>query len=859
LAQGDYFNAEDELEKAESLGSNNVMLIADLVQVKTKLNKFDYVYEVAEQSRSYPDEQQVIILTYAGISAIQENKFEQAKAYIEKAIGISEDSVYGAIGKAYISHSGNQYKNGLETVDELLESNPNFAEAILLKGYLLQGSKEFESAATTFSQYLKLRPKDIQVRFFIAQNYVFATNYEAAEPYVDELLKIAASHPLANQLKAEIAYSRKDYTLAKDHAVISFQGNDNFIISKMIAGISAYKLGDFEQSYQYLISLKDVLPPQHMVRKLIIDLQLKLGYDLEAASELQYLIDLDAVDSNMLIGASNNMLASGNIEAAQALLQSSIALKDSTPIELAQQGVTQLRLNQTKEGIARLEQALKLDPELVFAEQSLAIGYVGDKQYDKALEIAKQWQESTDKRIQGYLLESLILDKQAKVVKAQKLLEKALELDQNNVAALYKLAIYAHRDNNIELAFDYYTQILKLVPQHLRARSNFIRLIAFTLNKSNDLSKRAANFYKLQLSLKPDDNNIKLGLAFIYSLTNNNDAAILLFKEIKNSKDSLTGIEIVLGDTYKKQGKWKAAEIEYQNFVDVNPNNLAGAHKLFSLFEQTNQLDKALTQINKTLVEHQNNAGLLLLKSFYLSKLNRSPNQSDLIKIKANETTANHWLFDQTLGNFAYNQKDFSASSEFYAKAYAKNPTDTNVINWSKSIHLTANKGEELTILKKHISNLDDKKIGTPVMVMLAGAYMNNDELINAKKTYKKVLETEPENIFALNNLSYIELEENNVQQSLSYAKQAIKLLPNNVAIIDTYAQALVANKQYILAIEQFDKAIVLDRSIVKFSIDKAEALKFSNQSNKAKSLLMSIKTDKRDEQARISQLLNGL
>ena len=185
----------------------------------------------------------------------------------------------------------------------------------------------------------QLRPKDIQVRFFIAQNYVFAQNFAAAEKQVDMLLKISKLHPLANQLKAEIEYSKGNYKQAKDHAEVSFQQNDSFFLSKIIAGISAYKLGDLEQSYQYLISVKDILPPEHLVQKLIIDLQLKLGYDIEAVKNLQSLAELNITDTEMLTMASNRMLASGNIEAAQELLQSSIALNTSTPSELAKTGV----------------------------------------------------------------------------------------------------------------------------------------------------------------------------------------------------------------------------------------------------------------------------------------------------------------------------------------------------------------------------------------------------------------------------------------------------------------------------------------------------------------------------------------
>ncbi len=867
LAQGDYISAEKELERAEKLGSDNALLTAKLVQAKLKLSKFDYVYQIAEQSETYPDAAQVIILTYAGIASIHQGKSEQAKEYIEQAIGISDDSVYGGIGKAYLSHSGNNFQNGLATIDELLASTPDFAEAVLLKGYLLQASEKFEAAARTFEQYAKLRPKDIPARLFIAQNYVFAQKFDVAEAHVDLLLKISKSHPLANQLKAEIEYSRDNFKTAKDYAVTSFQEDDSFNVSKIIAGMSAYKLGDYEQSYRYLISVKGLLPPQHLVRKLIIDLQLKLGYDTEAVSELQFLVDQNVADPAMLTMASNKMLNSGNLEAAQELLQSSIDVNTSNPRELAKQGITQLRLNQVDKGIARLEQVLKLDPELAFAEQGLAIGYIGNKQYDKAVEIAKKWQLDDDKKVQGYLLESLVLDKQKNVIEAQKLLNKVLTLDSNNVGALYKLATYAHQDKDIDLAFNYYTQVLKKQPQHIRAMINYTRLVSSTLTQSKEYLIKAVNFYESELVTKPENNHLKLGLASIFKLDKNYQAAIRLFQTIASSSKPIDGIDIALGDVYRAQGDWQAAINSYKKVVNLNPKDLRSTLKLVAIYEQIGQFNKGLQQLNKSLAVNQDNAGLLLLKSYYQSKLKIEPDQVDLEKIKVSKNTVNHWLLDKTLANIAYNKKDFSLAARYYASAYEKKPDDSNAINWSKSVAINSDKNKALEILKEHLAGLIEGQTAIAVKVMLAGAYIKKENFLEAVTLYESILQTETENIIALNNLSYLELKNGNVKKALFYSKNSVKIISDrkvenkgdHAAVIDTYAQALVANKQLKLALEQYDKAISLDVTNIELHINKAEALIIDNRNDQAKSLLSSLKTNNKQEQVRIKQLLNGL
>ncbi len=859
LAQGDYLGAEKELEKAEKLGSDDELLITYLVQTKVKLKKFDYVYQLVEQVGAFVDNDQVMLLTYAGIAAINQSKPQLAKEYIEDAISLSDDSIYGQIGKAYISHSGNNYQDGLNTVDELLSTTPGFAEALLLKGYLLQASEQFEQAANTFEKYSKMRPKDIPSRFFVAQNHVFAQNFDAAEPQVDLLLKMSKFHPLANQLKAEIEYSKGNFREAKEYALVSFHEDNSFNLSKIVAGMSAYKLGDFEQSYQYLILVKNLLSPEHLVRKVIIDLQFRLGYDTEAVSELQSLVDLGAADPAMLTMASNKMLASGNLEAAQELLQSSIDLNTSNPSEQAKQGVTQLRLNQTDKGIAILEQALKLDPELAFAEHGLAIGYIANKQYVKALEIAKRWQHDDDKKIQGYLIESIVLEKQKNLTEAKKLLNKVLTLDSNNVAALYKLGTYAHQVKNTELAFSYYTQVLTQQPQHIRAMVNFIRLSSSVPEQDNGLLGKAVNFYQAELAAKPENNHLKLGLAYIYKVDKSYEESIELLQAIARSNKPLQGIDIALGDTYKVQGDLQAAINSYQKFVNANPKALQTAQKLLTMFELNGQFDKALQLLNKNLEVNQNNVGLLLLKSYYQSILKIESNQADLAKIKASKVTANHWLLDKTLANFAYNQNDFNVSSKFYGNAYDKKVNDSNAIHWSKSVALNGDRKKALDILESHLNSLPKGQSAIAVKVVLAGEYINNSNFSKALVMYERILKDEPKNLIALNNLSYLELQVGNVKKSLTYAEQAMALKDDSAQIIDTYAQALVANKLLKLGIEQYDKAISLDGTNIEFSINKAEALITNHQGDMAKSLLISLKTESEQDQVRIKKLLNQL
>ncbi|MBA6294050.1 PEP-CTERM system TPR-repeat protein PrsT [Colwellia sp. MB3u-70] len=857
LEQGNYVGAEKELERALALSPNKQELVSKLVQVKYKLGKYDYIYQVADNSSVYEDDDIIVILTYAGIASINEGKDIQAKFYVESALAISDSSMYGQIGRAYISHSENDFQEGLNTVETLLATAPNMADAIMLKGYLLQATEQFELAAQTFSQYAVLRPKDIQVRFFIAQNYIYAQNFDAAELEVDRLLKVSASHPLANQFKAEIEFSRANYQAAQEYALKSLMEGEGFHISKIIAGVSSYKLGDLEQAYNYLNSVKAMLPAQHIVRQLIIEIQLQLGYEVDAIADLRAMVELNTADPALLTMASNELLTSGKIEVAEELLQYSLDLDSKNPDEVAKQGLTQLFLNKTEKGIENLEKALKLDPNLEFAEQSLVMGYLKNSQFTEALVFAKKWQSIESKKVQGYLLESLVFEQQGNLEEAEKLLYKVIEIDENNTAALFRLAIHSHKNDMSSEAFNYYTKTIKLQPQHHRAMIYFTRLIASSMTTKMNLSSRAIQFYHTALEEKPSNNYLKFGLALIHNQNNTPEEAIELFKEIEQSTDPIVGIELALGDSYRQIKDWRNAERAYQTYNQNEAEDLQVIHKLFSLYEQMGELDKALALAKESITSHKDKTGLVLLKVYYQSLLGEEPNAQDLDEIKANENIADHWFVDKTFGHLAYRKKDFEASSNYYNAAYNKQPSEKNAMYWAKSASLKGDKAQAVEILEAHVSS---EPLAIRAKMMLAAAYIIAQKPETAIATYKAVLLIEKNNSVALNNLANLELQQNNTTEALHYAKKALTVNPTNADFIDTYAQVLIANGQIKQAIEQYDLALSSNSAPkVQIIIHKAEALIADSQSELAKSFLTLIKTQQPDEREKINKLLREI
>ena len=88
-----------------------------------------------------------------------------------------------------------------------------------------------------------------------------------------------------------------------------------------------------------------------------------------------------------------------------------------------------------------------------------------------------------------------------------------------------------------------------------------------------------------------------------------------------------------------------------------------------------------------------------------------------------------------------------------------------------------------------------------------------------------KAIDTTKFFVVALNNLAYLYLQQNKLEDALQYAEKAVKQRPDNAAAVDTYAQVLVAKKDYKKAVQQYDAVVNDDMQNEEIYLNYVEAL----------------------------------
>ena len=119
----------------------------------------------------------------------------------------------------------------------------------------------------------------------------------------------------------------------------------------------------------------------------------------------------------------------------------------------------------------------------------------------------------------------------------------------------------------------------------------------------------------------------------------------------------------------------------------------------------------------------------------------------------------------------------------------------------------------------------------------LADTALRQNNLRAAVALYRTVVEQEPENFIALNNLAWAAGQIGD-PAAIGYAQRAVKIAPNNAAALDTLGSLLTAQGRADQAVGLLRKAVALAPQRSDIRLNYAKALMKTGKRNVARSEL---------------------
>lgn len=825
LNQGKWLVAEKELNRAKEYNYDSQLVYPLLANVYSHLEDSagielllnDVIDDIRlEQSLRY----------FLGVSYISEGEEFRALSEFTDVVDFGTDSAYGKLGQAWLYGLSKQFDEAIEIADKLVESDLYSAIALELKAKTFFAAKKMKPAAESFKEYLKLRSQDHQSRLMYAIALAGFYDFEEAEVQANHILELSADNIIANQIKAQARFVDKDFKEAKKFAEIALRVNDSPVIAHIVAGVSAYQLGQLEVAHTHLVAVKDKLSYKHPAQKLLTAIRFQLGYADENFKDLSS-APLADLDTQLLAVSAQELFKAGKMDEAEQLLQRSRQLDPENAKTLYRQGIVKL-FKKDSSATEFFKLALEKNPELDVASVSLIMTFINDKKYDEAFKAANQFKKRNPIVAQG-MIGGIYLYK-GDLDKAKKAFTKVVEMDGNHIGGLFNLAKIAQQEGNLTEAVDYFKKILKNNTRHLPSISSLLQI-----SVNEQIRPIIEEYFKNNLIENPNTPITSLALAEYY----------LLHKQIKKAKKvALDSLKVMPGNTYLLM---LIAKVEtYMGDYDNSLKNLdkaisdkknakesaviyASKSKIFLL--KGDLLSAIVEQEMAVKVSPNEIAYKLNLAHLYL-KNNRLQDAKGLVHNIPHEVETKIAL-TELQGRIAFLENNYQRATLLLSKVHSKRPSEQVLLELVTALQKTDKKKEALAL----INSVNAKKLPLRVLLKKAELYTET-EPDKAILIYEEIAKKTSDHYVLQNNLAWLYLAKKDHANALKSVKLAIESVPNNSTVQDTYGVVLLTLGHNVQALEVLKKIVETDEPKLSYVVHYAEALIANDYSYEAKNLL---------------------
>jgi len=665
-------------------------------------------------------------------------------------------------------------------------------------------------------------------------------------------------------------FDKGQYREAEIQFENAIQVDSRFVDAHYKLALAAMKLQQWPTAYQELLTTVQ-LQPEHYAAHLDMANLLILNHQFnDAKQHLDVLAQNQPDNPDVYTARANYYAATNNSTAALADMQKALQLDPSRSDSYLNLALLQVRGQQWDAAEANFKKAVALSPKSMNALVSLGSFYQTRGRFPEAEQVFRRAIETAPDDPSPRLSLATLYMAENKPGQAEEFLRQSKKDFPNDSVGYRMLGDFYLANNQLDKAMTEYAALYQAHAKDLVVKKIYIELLILKdrLDEARKLNDEVvkvkrddpdAQVYKgeieirsgkasdgvntLQAVLKNDPDNAvahyQLGLAFD-QLGNSNRAeaewrdAIRLRPDIVDAYRALAGVAIHrsdAGELAKDADQIIAlqpgapdgyllravADIDRKEFstadefihqsLEKEPNNPAAYVQLGNLRMAQNKYAEAQKAYLQGLDQDPNSADAMggVLN---VDLVQKQPDRAiAAVKTQLAKYPKNAG-FHIMLGQLLMEQKrDLAGAEQEFKQA-----SDLDRKNGEALVKLGAVQSERGATDQALQTYLDGSKANPREIAfyLLAGSiYQSKQDWDHAKQQYQKVLEIQPENPYASNNLAYVMLQQGgNLDIAFQMAQTARKNLPDSPNAADTLGWAFYQKHVYTSAINLFKEAV---------------------------------------------------
>ena len=850
LRSGDPVGAETELRKAMSLKYSDEKTLPTLAQAMLAQGEFKkLIQELADKSLSEPASK-ADLLTSLSAAYQAERKPDLAKSTLDAALAADPSHVPAQLLAVRSKAGAGDLDGAIAAVDAILATTPGNYQTQKLKGDLLAAKALPDEAIAAYRKALEIKPDLLVARVGILSILMQNGKLEDAEKELAAVRQQAPKNPTTAYFETQLAYQKKDYKKAKEFALQLLKVAPDNAQALALAGAIELQVGTPLQAETYLSKALASVPQSGLVRRLLITTYLRSGQLDKAVATLQPL--LKEADTNATISAlaGETFLQAGDIKKAEEYFAKAARQDPKNPRSKTALALTHLAAGNSA-GIDELQAVADSDSGTL-ADMALISVSLRRGEFDKALKAIAGLEKKQPTSPLASNLRGRTLMAKKDMAGARKAFEKAIEIDPVYMPAIASLAALDLSEKKPEAARKRFDAVLAKEPKHPQALLALAELRAREGGSKEEVgelisravtanpTEKAPRILLVELHLRSNENKLALAAA---------QNAVAAIPDSPELLDALGRAQLASGDTNQALNSFnKAAAL--QPGSPLPHMRLAEAHIAAKDKNAAGQSLRRALEIKPDFLDAQR--GLLLVAMDAKNYAEATAIARTVQKQRPKEATG--YQFE---GDIAALQKKWDVAADAYRAGLKQGAFPTLAVKLRASMVA----GGKTADADKYAANwLRDNPKDTVMRLNLAEGALATKDYVGAEKLYKEVIEIEPINAIAFNNLAWVsgELKKDG---AIAYAEKAIALVPAQPAYMDTLAMLLLGKGDQAKALEWQNKAVALQPTNGLFKLNLARIhIKGGNKELARKELDELAKLgDKFGGQAQVAELRKSL
>lgn len=802
LDSGDPVAGQVELQKAADLQYNISLVVPALARALLEQGEHRKVIDTYAKFILPDTKAQSELMTTVATAYARNGDRETAEATLNKAMEATPGLPAALLMRARLLADKGDRAGANNLLTSLLAQDAENVEAWQLKGDIaLYAEKDSKAALEAYRRAVAAKPTLVTAHANIVEILLADKDTAGAKTQVEAMKKALPNHPQSLYYEGVLAYLEKDFKRTRELAARLVQAAPTNPLALQLAGSAEFQLRNFHQAEVYLTKAVGQGLRLNLARLMLAQIQLRSGQPARAIETLAPLLTADQPpNAEALAIAAEAHLQAGDAKTSAELYARATAARPDDPKIRTATAVGNLRLGRGESALDELASIASKDSGTV-ADMALISAQLRRGELDAALKAIdalekKQPDQPLAANLRGRVL---VLKKDSAGARAS--FEKALKLDPRYYPAVASLAALDLVENKPDAARARFEAYLKDDPKHVGALVGLSSLMNRTGATSAEVSevlqravraepaqiaprlrliehqlntrdfKGAMSSAQEALASQPEHPDLLQAMGRVQMATGDTQQAITTFNRLVALKGDAPGPFLALGEAHILRKEWRDAERNLRRALAIKPDLLPAQRSL---------------------------AGALLS--------DQRPDEALKVAREAQKQKPDNGFGHQLEGDIEAARRNLDAAVAAYRTSLQKTPaTDTAVR--LHGVLLRANRSADADRFAGEWEKAHPRD--AVFKFHLADLALSQGQTAQAETRYRAVLELQPNNALALNNVAYLMVRQNK-PGALDFAVRATRLMPNQAALLDTLALAQEAENQVREAVETQKRAVAL-------------------------------------------------